>query len=119
MDLARIGLELRETLDGPVLDDPRHLSHTDQTLDLWSGTITSRFRFADEDVEVLTVADPDTATVAFQIRSELLVDGRARIAIRFPYPSDGFFQTDDWAADPARHSSALRLARTTPGTASK
>ena len=88
--------------------DPSALAEVTQSLDLWSGVIDSSFTYEGVAVRVETVASPDAATVAFRIHSTLLADGRARVVLRFPYASDGFFQTDDWnAAD--RHSSALDI----------
>ena len=106
VDLGRVGLELRPSADAPVETDPSALADVHQTLDLWSGIIHSRFRYAGEEVRVETVAAADGSVVAFRIRSALLADGRARVVLRFPYASDGFFQTDDWNATDA-HASTL------------
>ncbi|BDZ64681.1 hypothetical protein [Agromyces mangrovi Wang et al. 2018] len=107
MDLGRIGLELRQTSDAAAEADPSVLRDIRQVQDLWTGEIRSSFTYAGSRVDVVTVADPDASTVAFRIRSALLADGRARVGLRFPYPSDGFFQTDDWDAG-ERHESTLR-----------
>ncbi|KQW05585.1 hypothetical protein ASC66_11410 [Leifsonia sp. Root4] len=104
LDLGRIGLSIE---GGPEnLDDAR--AH----LDLWSGRITSTFRYEGEQVAVQTTADPDDSIVAFRIESPLLADGRLRIALRFPYAHAGFFQTADWNR-PEAHTSSL----TTSGNA--
>ncbi|MCR2783543.1 MULTISPECIES: hypothetical protein [unclassified Microbacterium] len=106
MDLGRVGLELRHTPGDAVEDDPAALADVDQSLDLWTGMISSAFSFDGEAVHVQTVASPDDSVVAFRITSRLLMDGRARVVLRFPYASDGFFQTDDWDAHD-RHTSTL------------
>jgi hypothetical protein len=77
-----------------------------QRLDLWTGEITSEFEYAGHPVRVITFADPSRAQVAFRIASALLARGQASIAIRFPYASDGFFQTSDWSS-PHRHRTAV------------
>ncbi|XVQ15495.1 hypothetical protein ACQP1W_24075 [Spirillospora sp. CA-255316] len=106
LDLGRIGLALRPgpgaepESDPAVLDDPR------QRLDLWTGEITSLFDYAGHQVRIATVADPYHARVAFRIESALLATGQAAVSIRFPYASDGFFQTTDWTA-PDRHTTTL------------
>ena len=106
IDLGRIGLELRDSPGSEPETDPAALSHTSQSLDLWAGLIESTFRYQDALVRIETVAAPDAAIVAFRVHSTNLVNGHARIVFRFPYASDGFFQTDDWhAAD--RHTSIL------------
>lgn len=106
IDLGRVGLELRSELGAEPLADPTGLDDVRQRLDLWTGTIESAFTYAGEPFTVTTVCAPDSATVAFRIASPLLADGRARIVLRFPYASDGFFQTADWASGD-RHSSTL------------
>lgn len=53
-----------------------------------------------------TVAHPHPSRVAFRVESELLASGLAGVVLRFPYASDGFFQTSDWAS-PGRHVSTL------------
>ena len=115
IDLGRIGLQLRQSPDGEVETDPDTLTAIHQELDLWTGIIETSFRYAGEIVRVQTAACPDTSSVAFRISSELLRDGRLTVSVRFPYASEGFFQTSDWAA-PERHTSVL-TARA-PGSAS-
>lgn len=106
LDLGRIGLSLRPSPDAPPEADPAALRNPRQRLDLWSGVLTSTFEYAGTEVRVTTVADPHHARVAFRIETELLASGRASLAVRFPYASDGFFQAADWTA-PARHESTL------------
>jgi hypothetical protein len=106
VDLGRVGIELRADADGEVERDPAALTDVEQRLHLWSGLLESSFTYAGERVTVRTVAAPDDAVVAFRIESPLLRDGRARVTVRFPYASDGFFQTDDWDADD-RHETGL------------
>ena len=114
VDLGRIGLLLRPSGDHAATTDPGQLTDVNQSLDLWAGKIHSTFSYLGEPVEVTTVAAPDRATVAFRITSPLLPDRRAGVQLAFPYPHDGFFQTDDWdAAD--RHQSLLHNVR--PGYA--
>lgn len=106
IDLGRIGFVFRGA-GGSVTDvAPHDLVDTDQTLDLWTGVLSSSFVYEGVRTTVETVADPGGALVAFRIRSAALADGRLRIALRFPYAHAGFFQTADWSADD-RHSSVL------------
>lgn len=114
VDLGRVGLVLRSSALAPGITDPAQLTDVSQHLDLWTGTIRSTFCYLGEPVEVVTVASPDDAAVAFRIASRLLVDQRAAVRFAFPYPHDGFFQTDDWAATD-RHESTLTETR--PGHA--
>ncbi|MFB4263106.1 hypothetical protein [Nonomuraea sp. GTA35] len=108
LDLGRIGLVLRPEPGAPAETDPAVLTGPRQRLDLWTGTLTSVFSYAGHEVRVTTVADPRHARVAFRIESDLLATGRAAVAVRFPYASDGFFATSDWDA-PDRHTTTLHL----------
>ncbi|MET7334703.1 hypothetical protein [Nonomuraea sp. NPDC005650] len=124
LDLGRIGLVLRPEAGAPGETDPAVLAGPHQRLDLWTGTLTSVFTYAGHEVRVTTVADPHHARVAFRVESDLLATGRAAVAVRFPYASDGFFQTSDWTA-PDRHTTtsqslgeqACRLDRVLDDTA--
>jgi hypothetical protein len=106
IDLGRVGLLLRATTDAEPETRPEALANPHQRLDLWTGTLTSTFEYAGHEVRVSTVADPYHARVAFRIESELLTSGLASVVVRFPYASDGFFQTADWSA-PDRHDTTL------------
>ncbi|MEV6350604.1 hypothetical protein [Actinoplanes sp. NPDC051851] len=123
LDLGRIGLLLRRETDAEPETDPAALTGTHQRLDLWTGELTSVFTYAGHQVRVSTVADPVRSRVAFRIASRLLADGRAAVAIRFPYASDGFFTTSDWSLPDRHHSDArhpevydTRIDRTVDGT---
>lgn len=106
LDLGRIGLVLRTKTDAEPIADLSLLKDAAQSLDLWTGVAESNFTFTGLPVTVETVAAPDTDTVAFRVTSPLLSDGRLAIAFTFPYGSDGFLQTGDWAAE-ERHRSVL------------
>ncbi|TFV99863.1 hypothetical protein [Orlajensenia leifsoniae] len=106
LDLGRIGFSFHATNGETVDVSPEELGDTVQELDLWSGTITTRFRYDDESVQVSTVAAPDDSIVAFRVQSPLLSSGRLRISLRFPGAHPGFFQTSDWQ-NPDRHTSSL------------
>ncbi len=82
LDLARIGL----LLDGQQ-PDPKDLSAIEQTLDLWSGTLHSRFRLQDQPVAVITCCHPELDALAAVIESPLAATGRLSIACDFPYGS--------------------------------
>ncbi|KAA9106055.1 hypothetical protein [Microbacterium rhizomatis] len=109
LDLGRIGLVLRDAVGADPIEDPEQVTSAMQTLDLWSGVANSTITFAGQSVTVETVAATDSDTVAFRITSPLLADGRLAIGFSFPYGSDGFLQTGDWAAD-SRHTSILRTS---------
>jgi hypothetical protein len=96
MHLGRIGLDL------PSRDV--EIENVEQTLDLWSGLLVSRFTVLGQPVEVQTCVHPTRDLLAIRVRSPLLADKRLKIALRFPYPSPQRPMAD-WSADPARHRS--------------
>jgi hypothetical protein len=122
LDLGRVGLVLRAHPDAAPETDPAVLSAVHQHLQLWAGTIHSRFTYAGKEVEVTTAAHPDRAEVAFRIRSRLLTSGQLGVALRYPYASEHFMFTTDWNA-PERHTTAVesrpdgaRITRTLDAT---
>jgi len=86
--LGQIGLVLKDSAGHAAqLAD---LKEIDQTLDLWSGALTSRFVFDGSPVTVHTVCDPEQNRIAVAIQSPLLADGRLAVRVAFPYPSGAF-----------------------------
>jgi len=61
------------------------LSGTSQTLDLYSGQISSSFSFNGTEVKIKTSVDPNSDTVALQIDSDLLNRGQLGLFFDFPY----------------------------------
>lgn len=55
----------------------------DQTLDLWTGCVKSRFRYGSQPFHVETACDPREATVASRVRS----NGSFTLLLRVPYPT--------------------------------
>ncbi|HYO10131.1 MAG TPA: hypothetical protein VER17_14270 [Tepidisphaeraceae bacterium] len=106
-DLGQIGLRLtRSDGSAATADD---LKNIDQRLDLWSGTITSKFEFDGQPVTVTTVADPDPARamVAASIRSPLIKAGRLAVELRFAYPNAAWGGSPADYALPDKHRSEL------------
>ena len=96
--LGRISLKTAATAE--------QLSAAEQKLDLWSGTITSRFQLAGAPYIVRTACHPETDCVAFEI------DGPSpAIVLDFPYPSSGITGAD-WSSA-ASHTSSLGANGTT------
>lgn len=107
--LGRVALDLRAR-DGspaPFAD----LRDTHQTLDLWTGTLTSRFVYDGEAVTVVTRVLPDQDTVMAEVTSALVAQGRLGVAVRFPGVSRTLNpDPSDWA-NPAGHTTT-ELSRT-------
>lgn len=61
------------------------ISGVDQTLDLWTGVVTSRLLVRGEPLEVVTVAHGTGAALAVEARSPLIARGDLQVRVRFPY----------------------------------
>ena len=84
------------------------LSQVEQTLDLWSGTLHSVFKFDGQKVDVETVCHPDRDLIAVRVVSPLLRDGRIKIQLHFPYGT-GSTLTADWTR-PDAHETLMNQA---------
>ena len=60
------------------------LSATRQTLDMWTGRLSSSFVFDGIPVEVETSVHPDRDLIIVRLKSKLLADGRLGVDLRFP-----------------------------------
>ena len=60
------------------------LSATHQTLDLWSGALTSRFEFDGEPVEVQTRVHPELDMLIVTVTSPAVAAGRLGMDLKFP-----------------------------------
>ncbi len=108
LDLGRIGLILKKK-DGQQAT-PEDLSNIRQELDLWSGSLKSRFDFDGRTVTVETVCHPDLDGIAVRIESSLLADKRLGVFLAFPYPTGGWREPLDWKS-PDRHVTEIQQAR--------
>ncbi len=96
LNLARIGL----LCDGRPID-LAEVSGIAQRLDLWSGTIDSRFQLRGQPVRVRTCCHPERDAVAVVVESPLVDSGALGIAVEFPYGSPKM-NASDWASE-AKH----------------
>ena len=105
LNLGTIGLDLRHA-DGTLIP-LQSLTSPHQELKLWDGEIESRFTADGEQVEVTTGVHPSKDALYASIKTKLLTDRRATVALRFSYPTgkhadDG----NDWTK-PERHQSVI------------
>ncbi len=103
LHLGRIGFRLT-TRDGAAAASS-DLSDIAQTLDLWNGVISSRFRFDDQPVAVETMSHPTLDAVVVRVRSPLVRAGRLAIEFSFPYGT-GQATAADWT-QPEAHRTIL------------
>lgn len=78
--LSRIGLTFA---DGRALDFAK-VADTRQTLDLWTGTLTSRFTYDGQPVSVVTRVHPTLDMVMVEVASPLVADGGLAVRVRYP-----------------------------------
>jgi hypothetical protein len=80
LNLANVGFDFGR--QGVTEDD---LQHKTQELDMWSGRLSSSFVYDRLPVEVETWADPDSDTIAVNVKSKLLKRNLG-LFVDFPYP---------------------------------
>lgn len=80
-------------------DSPDKITDIDETLDLWTGCVESRFCYSGQPFHVQTVSAPDKSTMASRIES----GGRFTLKLSLPYPT-GNHSDDacDWTS--TKHS---------------
>ena len=105
LNLGTIGFDLT-TKDGQKIN-LSDLSAVSQQLQLWDGEIESSFTADGEQVEVTTGVHPEKDALYARIRSNLLADQRAKVALRFSYPTGKHADdANDWTK-PENHQSAI------------
>lgn len=113
------------TLFGEVLRS-EDIAGIHQTLDLWTGIVTSRLLVRGQPLEVTTAAHGQAAVLAVQARSPLIASGDLQVRVRFPYAYRSSIAHKPpfiWE-QPERHRSTLtqvgpghaRIAREADGT---
>ncbi|UDF05705.1 hypothetical protein [Asticcacaulis sp. AND118] len=80
--LGRLSLDLRARDGSPARF--ADIKDTRQTLDLWTGTLTSRFVYDGEAVTVVTRVLPDCDAIMAEVTSALVAQGRLAVVVRFP-----------------------------------
>lgn len=103
LHLGRIGLRLKKENEGEA--QSHDLSEVEQRLDLWTGILTSRFRFNGQPVMVKTAVHPTLDLLAVTIESRLIQEGRLAVRFAFPYGSP-VMDAADWK-QPSRHKSKI------------
>jgi hypothetical protein len=106
IDLGRIGLILK-TADGS-LAGIKDLAETSQTLNIWTGRLSSEFVIDGQRVAVETVCHPTKDILAVRVVSSLLEKDQLSVSLAFPYGSTGWRDSADWS-NPDRHSTQSRI----------
>ena len=88
---------------------PADIQNPEQTLDLWTGVITSRYELSGVPVTVTTASDPQSDTVSVRLESVLVATGKLRVRLAFPRGHDVTVKNTpalDWS-QPESHRSEL------------
>jgi hypothetical protein len=93
LHLGQIGLRLLMP-DGSQAQ-AADVTDIQQQLDLWEGTLTSRFKVAGKPVTVKTAVHPKLDLLAVAIESALVSEGKLAVCLAFPYGSPSM-QAADW-----------------------
>jgi hypothetical protein len=102
LDLARIGLSLRKVDGSPA--KPEDFTKIRQTLDLWSGVLTSNFEFDGKSVRVRTACHPSLDLLAVEIESPLIESERLGVTISFPGAKADWKENAEWATPDAHET---------------
>ncbi|QSZ48134.1 hypothetical protein [Arthrobacter sp. D5-1] len=104
LDLGRIGFRwLQDGTERPL--NAADITDTEQTLDLWTGAITSLFTVAGHRVKVTTACHPDRDELGFRVESTALGAGLF-VGVGFPYGSEAWHDAADWDR-PDAHTTTL------------
>ncbi|CAN5205998.1 hypothetical protein BH09GEM1_BH09GEM1_39120 [soil metagenome] len=105
LSLARVGFVLTHA-DGSAVKSSQ-LSDVEQRLDLWTGTIQSRFTVDGKQVRVTTIVHPGRDAIVVRVESDGLDPSRVAVRIAFPY--GGVTHTGDPAdwSNPDRHRTEI------------
>ncbi|WP_332760828.1 hypothetical protein [Pseudarthrobacter sp.] len=104
LDLGRIGFRLVENGTERAISEA-DVSGTEQTLDLWTGAVTSRFTLTGHPVTVTTACHPRQDEIGLRVESPALGKGLV-VGICFPYGSEAWHDAADWN-NPDAHTTSL------------
>ncbi|WP_189337613.1 hypothetical protein [Arthrobacter sp. AFG7.2] len=105
LDLGRIGFKLVEDGTERALSEA-DITDAEQTLDLWTGVVTSSFMLAGHPVHVTTTCHPQRDELGIRVESPALREGLV-VTVDFPYGSEAWHDAADWTS-PDAHSTRLR-----------
>lgn len=101
--LALIGLQKVEGGNLSVSE----VADASQSLNLWEGTLNSRFKLSGSPVSLTTCCHPDADRLAFNLTSALFSSNQLGVQIRFPYPSATFGKDPAVFGKEALHQSEI------------
>lgn len=105
LNLGAIGLQLTDSQSNPIALN--QLTDIHQELHLWDAQIGSHFLADGKPVDVITFCRPDRDQLVARVKSPLLKNQQAKVAIRLPYPTGKHADhAADWSKTD-RHTSSI------------
>ena len=105
LQLGNIGMEIKKKNGSfATVNDIKNIR---QTLDLWTGIISSSFTVEEVPVKVITICHQQRDAVSFKIESALLKENRIQIRIHFPYPNGQWKDVGNNWSNEDKHASTL------------
>lgn len=105
LQLGNVGLQFTlKNGEQATVDD---IQQAEQTLDLWTGLIHSKFTVEGESVEVWTAAAQSADKIAVKVSSPLIADERLQVFVRYPFPSGQFLDEAAYYEKEDQHESKL------------
>ncbi|KAA0126772.1 hypothetical protein FY557_15830 [Chryseobacterium sp. SN22] len=113
LQLGNIGIELikKDGKKAQVSD----LQNINQTIDLWTGIITSEFSLEGIPVKVRTASFQHSDQIGVKIESDLIKEKRLKIFTRYPYPSGQFLDEAAFYGNADQHSTKIISSNSTQG----
>jgi len=109
----RIALARLSLVSGGVAPKFSDITATDQRLDMWTGTLTSRFTYRGAPVTVVTRVVPGRDAIAVEITSPLVARGDLGLAVGYPGVAPAINpDPSDWTP---RAGEATRIVSRKPG----
>src|SRR5690554_927060 len=105
LHLGYVGLELTTPTGEKI--EAEDIQNINQTLDLWNGTVISRYTIGGDSVLTKSSVHPDYDQVSVELNSALIKKGGMKVNFRFPYPT-GIHADDatDWSV-PQKHTTEV------------
>lgn len=105
IQLGNLGFDLYKK-DGS-LAKPIDIKNIRQTLNMWTGELSSHFTVENIPVDVVTVGHQEQDLIAVHVKSPLISLGRLKVKLIYPYPTAEFLDEGVNYKNPEKHSSLI------------
>jgi len=114
LQLGNLGFDIYKQ-DGS-LAGTADIKNIRQTLNMWTGELTSHFTVENIPVDVITVGHQQQDLIAVQVKSKLISSGRLKIKLVYPYPTAEFLDEAVNYKNPGKHQSSILNSSATGAT---